>query len=185
MTLVRLFFFVAFLSFLAGCSLPGTQTESVVSDSTVLHSGSGYEMLLPKSWSLASGATLPTPYYGTLALAYVSSEVKSGYANTLLIMQDRLSAPMSSRKYSELNSLQTYKNYLERTNIEESAILFDDDEESVLSLFEARYNRDTPRLKFMQTARVCGSQVFLIHFSLALDKDPKKYLELIRSFTCK
>jgi hypothetical protein len=37
MTLVRAFLFVAFSFFLTSCSLPGTQTESAVTDSTILY----------------------------------------------------------------------------------------------------------------------------------------------------
>ncbi len=93
--------------------------------------------------------------------------------------------PVTSKKYSELNQLQTSKNYLEYTKLEDKDITFTDDEMSRVYVFEARYNENSPRMKFIQTARVCGTDVYLLHFSLSLDKDAALYLPLLQSFVCK
>ena len=100
-------------------------------------------------------------------------------------MSDTLDRIMTSTRYSELNNLQTTKNYLEYTKLKDEAFTFTDSETSRLYIFEARYNQTTPRMKYIQTARVCGTRVYLLHFSLSLDKNPDIYSKLLESFTCK
>ena len=91
---------------------------------------------------------------------------------------------MTSKKYSELNQLQTSRNYLEYTKITDADIIFSDDEPSRVYTFEARYNQSTPRMKFIQTTHTCGNKVYLIHLSLSLDKDPSIYIPLLQTFQC-
>lgn len=100
-------------------------------------------------------------------------------------MKNTLDTIVTSTKYSEINHLQTTKNYLEYTKMRDEAFEFSDSETSRLYVFEARYNETTPRMKFIQVARVCGSSVYLIHVSLTLDKSPDNYIELLRTFRCK
>ena len=100
-------------------------------------------------------------------------------------MADSINTPVTSKKYSELNHIQTTKNYLEYTKIQELPIAFGDSDTSLLYVFEARYNKTTPRMKFIQTAKVCGTQVYLLHISVSLDKAPEKYIELLKTFACK
>ena len=100
-------------------------------------------------------------------------------------MKDRLNGIITSTRYAELNSVQTSKNYLEYTKLQDDLIIFSDTDSSRVSVFEAKYNPSTPRLKFIQTAKVCGTDVYLIHFSLSLDKSPDPYITLAKSFSCK
>lgn len=100
-------------------------------------------------------------------------------------MRDELRTPLTSKKYSELNYIQTTRNYLEYTKLQELPIAFSDTDTSLLYVFEARYNKTTPRMKFIQTAKVCGTNVYLLHIALSLDKAPEKYIELMKSFQCK
>jgi hypothetical protein len=92
---------------------------------------------------------------------------------------------MTSEKYSEQNNLQTTKNYLEYSPVKDTIITFNDSETSRLYVFEARYNQTTPKMRFIQTSRVCGTRVYLLHFTLSLDKNPDIYSKLLESFTCK
>jgi len=100
-------------------------------------------------------------------------------------MSNTLESIVTSKKYSELNQLQTSKNYLEYTKTTDRDITFSDEETSRVYIFEARYNESSPRMKFVQTARVCGTTVYLLHFSLSLDKDPALYVPLLQTFVCK
>ncbi len=100
-------------------------------------------------------------------------------------MSDSLDTPVTSKKYSELNHIQTTKNYLEYTKLQELPFTFTDADESIMYVFEARYNKTTPRMKFIQTAKVCGTRVYLLHASVSLDKVVDKYIELLKTFECK
>lgn len=55
------FVFIFFISFflLSSCTLPGTQTETA--DNTVLYDSSAFSVSLPKTWTVATGSTLPSP----------------------------------------------------------------------------------------------------------------------------
>ncbi len=177
------FFLIALIFSLSACSLPGTQTEST--DNTVLYENTVFQMQVPKTWTEANKQSVPAPRHGSVLLAFVSPEVKYGFSNNLIVMQDSLSSIITSKRYAELNSIQTSKNYLEYTKLQDQEFTFSDTEISRLYVFEARYNQTSPRMKFIQTARVCGSNVYLLHFSLALDKSPDIYTELLKTFVCK
>jgi hypothetical protein len=178
------FFFILTALLLSSCSiLPGTQEE--VQDNATIYTGSGFSMQVPTLWKSNTGVLLPNPKSGSLELALISPDVRYGFSNNLVIMKDNLNGIISSKKYAELNSVQTTRNYLEYTKIQDELILFSDSDESRISVFEAKYNPATPRLKFIQTAKVCGTSVYLIHFSLALDKSPDAYIALAKTFSCK
>ncbi len=115
----------------------------------------------------------------------MSKDVRYGFSNNYVIMQDALDMALTSKKYSELNHIQTTKNYLEYTKLQELSVTFSDADESVLYVFEARYNKTTPRMKFIQTAKVCGTRVYLLHATVSLDKVVDKYVELLKTFQCK
>jgi hypothetical protein len=166
------------------CSLPWTQTESKDSV-TIIYEGSWFSTFVPSSWEKAENTILPMPVRGSIALAVMSPDVRYGFSNNYIVMADSLDMPITSKKYSELNHIQTTKNYLEYTKLQELPIVFWDSDTSLLYVFEARYNKTTPRMKFIQTAKVCGTRVYLLHIAVSLDKTPDKYIELMKTFVCK
>lgn len=172
-------------SLLTSCSLPGTQTESTSDGNTTLVEAKLFSLRVPKTWTAALVNTLPTPKKGMIEIAYVSPDVKYGFSNNLIVMSNVLDTPMTSKKYSELNQIQTTRNYLEYTKLTDAEMRFSDSEIGRVYTFEARYNEAAPRMKFLQTARVCGGTVYLIHFALTLDKDPTIYVPLLQTFICK
>lgn len=92
---------------------------------------------------------------------------------------------MTSKRYSEFNNLQTKKNYYEYSSLKEEDMTFSDNETTRVYVFEARYNETTPKMKFIQTARVCGRKVYLLHFTLSPEKKSENYISLMKTFTCK
>ncbi len=178
--------FICSIIGLSSCSLPGTLDESGdITTNTVLFENSAVSVLVPKSWSWATVSELPSPRIGSIITAYISPEVKWGFSNNFVILKDTLDRIMTSSKYSELNNIQTTKKYLEYKKISDTNFTFSDNETSRIYVFEARYNETTSKMKFIQTARVCGSTVYLLHFTLSLDKNPDIYSKLLESFTCK
>ena len=173
---------------LASCSLPGTQdetTSTTAPENTILYDAEKVSMLLPKTWTGVKSTDMPSPRVGSLLAAYKSPDAKYGFSNNIIIMHDTIQNLMTSAKYSELNNLQTTRNYLEYTKLRDEVFTFADAETSRLYVFEARYNETTPRMRFVQVARVCGSDVYLLHVSLTLDKTADNYIELLKTFRCK
>ncbi len=172
------------LLLLSSCSiLPGTQVE--IQDNAILSSGNGFSMQTPALWKASTGTVGPSPRSGTLELALISPDMRYGFSNNLVIMRDSLNGIITSSRYAELSGVQSAKNYLEYNKLQDDPIIFSDTDTSRVSVFEAKYNPSTPRLKFIQTSKVCGTSVYLIHFSIALDKSPDAYIALAKTFSCK
>lgn len=100
-------------------------------------------------------------------------------------MSDKLDYIGTSKQYSEQNNIQTQKKYLEYNAVSNGAVLFGDSDESKYFVFTAKYNNQTQKLKFVQTAKICGTKVFLLHASMALDTDPTTFVNIFRTFSCK
>lgn len=183
--MLRLFIVFVIPFILAACSLPGTQDEnSVVEENTVTFENDQISMLVPKTWS-GKTESLPSLRAGSVIAAFISGDVRQGFANNLLIISDDLMNVMTSKRYSEFNNLQTKKNYYEYSSLKEEDMTFSDNETTRVYVFEARYNETTPKMKFIQTARVCGRKVYLLHFTLSPEKKSENYISLMKTFTCK
>jgi hypothetical protein len=164
----------------------GTTTENINLTSYV---GKGFEMQVPKSWIIKSESELPKPKNGTVAAAWTSSDISSGFANNMLILKDTLAADadpkMTSRKYAVINQALTTGSYKEYTKLSDKTLTFSDKDEGLAVVFEAKYNAQTPKQKFIQVAKLCGRDVYLINIGLSLSNDSTdKYMELLSSFTC-
>lgn len=180
----RLFLFIILpcIVFLSGCSLPGTTSENST-DVSREYTGSGFSLQVPKNWSWSTN-TLAQPHIGEIVLSLVSPDTQYNFSNNLVVMRDTLNGMITSSRYSQLNNIQTSKHYTEYTKLQDDPIIFADSDTSRVYVFEAKYNPNVPRLKFVQTAKVCGTKVYLIHFSLALDRGPDPYIRLAKTFTC-
>ena len=92
---------------------------------------------------------------------------------------------MTSRKYAVINQALTTGEYKEYTKLSDKTITFGDKDEGLAVVFEAKYNNDTPKQKFIQAAKLCGRDIYLMTIGLALSNNSTdKYTELLSSFTC-
>jgi hypothetical protein len=92
-------------------------------------------------------------------LAATSSEFNNGFANNILILSQPLNKTTSSKDFSILNHIGVEKEYSEYVKLDVTDIEFLSGDNSRLYTFEARYNRDNPKLKFIQTAVVCRGNI--------------------------
>ena len=86
-----------------------------------------------------------------------------------------------------LNNIWAQTDYLDYTKIASKDFKFTDEEISTLYIFDAKYNLDTPKLKFLQTAHICN-QTKAYFLTLAIPttiKDTSKYEYLLSTFNCK
>lgn len=171
--------------FFASCGSTSTDTASLTT-----FKGEGFSIDVPKSWIAKEAKEIPTPKNGSVALAMTSTDISSGFANNLLILKDTLTADekgekMTSKKYSIVNQALTTGSYEEYTKIDEKEIAYADEDVSNLYVFEAKYNRDTPKKRFVQTAKVCGDKVYLVTVGIELNSgSTSKYENLAKSFQC-
>ena len=78
------------------------------------------------------------------------------------------------------------KDYLNYVLLDKVDFIFNDEEESLLYVFEAKYNYDSPVLKFLQTAYVCNqTKAYFITIALPTSvTDVSIYQELLKTFKC-
>lgn len=143
-------------------------------------------MDVPKAWIAVEKDALPTVKNGSIAAAFTSTEIASGFANNLTILKDTMTEVVTSKKYSVVNYALTTGGYKDFVKLSESSVEFGADKDtSNLYIFEAKYNETTPKQKFLQTAKVCGNSVYLITFGLNLSiGSTTKYEDLVKTFTC-
>lgn len=152
------------------------------------HEWEWYSIDVPVSWNDLTNNTsvVPTPKYWEVSLAMSATEMRLGFANNIVILKQKLTKPALSREYSYLNNAWASKNYTDYLKLESKDIEFQDEWKSMMYIFEAKYNKWTPMLKFMQVGRVCAWDVwYLLTIALSLDvKASWKYQEILESFTC-
>ncbi len=171
--------------FFASCGSTSTDTASLTT-----FKGEGFSIDVPKSWIAKESKDIPTPKNGSVALAMTSADISSGFANNILILKDTLNAAengekMTSKKYSVVNQALTTGKYEEYTKIDEKEITYPDADVSNLYVFEAKYNRDTPKKRFVQTAKICDNKVYLVTIGIELNSgSTSKYENLAKSFQC-
>ena len=144
---------------------------------------------IPTNWVVIDNKEniLPKAKEGKIELAVASENIVDWFANNLLILSDDLKVFTSSKDFSMLNNIWAETDYLDYTKIESKEFLFLDWEPSMLYVFEAKYNLDTPKLKFLQTAHTC-KQTKVIFFTIAIPTnviDISKYEYLLSTFICK
>ncbi|MCT4617294.1 MAG: hypothetical protein N4A38_03740 [Candidatus Gracilibacteria bacterium] len=153
-----------------------------------LHETDNFSIEIPSAWEVIKNDSdlLPQPKSGDIELAVTSSDIKGGFANTLLILGQDLSKTTTSEDYSRLNNVGSSKDYTSYLDLEDKVFTFNDSDTTKLYSFEAKYNSATPKYKFVQAGKVCGDRGYLMTIGLSLDvTDTTKYEDFLKTFTCK
>lgn len=148
-----------------------------------------FSLDVPISWVIMEGSwsTLPTPKEWKLELVISAKEQKDGFVNNMIVLSKELEDKSTSYDFMIKNNPKNYKWYENYIELESKDFEFIDEEKSKLYIFEAKYNKDNNRLKFMQTARVCNEKKsFFLTIGLSLNiNDTAKYEDILKSFECK
>lgn len=144
---------------------------------------------IPTNWDVIENTEtiLPKIKNGSIELAVTSKSIVNGFANNLLILSDDLNTFVTSKDFSMLNNIWAETDYLDYRKIDSKEFKFLDEELSLLYIFEAKYNLDTPKLQFLQTSHICnGNKAFFLTIAIPTNiKDTSKYEYLLSTFTCK
>lgn len=144
---------------------------------------------IPSNWEVLEDVEniLPSPNQWKIELAVNSKSIVNWFSNNLLILQDDLNKYTTSKEFSMLNNIWASWEYLEYSEIDSKEFKFLDEEVSELYVFEARYNTESPKLKFLQTAHICNqNKAFFLTLSIPTStKDLSKYEYLLSTFKCK
>ncbi|MCP4522741.1 MAG: hypothetical protein GY828_00820 [Candidatus Gracilibacteria bacterium] len=164
-------------------------TTEVETKGLTVHNADNFMISVPSNWEVLNGKEniLPQPSQGNIELSVQSPEPKGGFSNNLLIMSDKLHSFSTSAEYSMANNIGARRDYLDYTLLDNKEFEFTNGEKSQLYTFEAKYNYDTPKLKFLQTAYVCqpDTAYFLTIAVGASVLKTDKYETLLSTFSCK
>lgn len=151
----------------------------------VLQEKEGFSLQIPANWKTLSLGDIPTPKTGEVVFAVSSPEQRQGYINNIIILK----AP-NSLKESSQGLMKNAGNFLD-TNLEsytlkdEKTLEFTDGEQSVLHTFLWKYNRQTPEIIYLQTARSCGAFNYFLTLSVAEQlENYDRYAEILKTFEC-
>lgn len=175
---------IIFLLFFFSSCWDNNKNES----SLVLHEDTNFSISIPANWEKIQDVenTLPKANVWEIELAVTSTNSLWGFANNMLILSTDLNKITTSKDYSMLNNIWAESDYMDYVKLSSKEITFSDWEKSIYYEFEAKYNYESPKLKFIQTAYVCGTKAYLITLALPTGvSDISKYINFISTFTCK
>lgn len=184
--LKKIFISLFLVTFIFSC----WKSENLINDSWLKDiTRAGYSMQIPTNWEVIEDieSILPTPRAWEIELAITSTNFENWFANNLLILSENLNRLTTSKEYSMLNNIWAETDYLEYTKLESKDIKFVDWAESIVYIFEAKYNLESPRLKFLQTANICGAnKAYFMTIAIPTDvRDTSRYEYLLSSFKCR
>lgn len=181
----KLLIFLLLPFFLLSCF----DSQEEKKDGLMEKSYENFSMRVPKNWEILEkdNTILPSPYSWVIELAATSKLLKNNFANTLIVMSEDIPEPISSKEYSDMNYLWAEKDYHTFLDISSDIVKFWEENMSSLHIFEAKYNVDSPRLKFLQASVVCPENKGY-NLTLAIPSsitDTVKYEYLLSTFRCK
>lgn len=143
----------------------------------------------PTDWSEIWKSQLWAPKTGEIILALKSPDIVDWVYKSMIILQDSLIWNLTSMQYSRNDYLVSQKKYSGFRELENTSVKYVDWEESNLFVFEAKYNPDSPRIKFVQSSRICKNWEKRVVYNLTIALAPsitdiEKYKALIQSFEC-
>ena len=180
-------FILIFLSFtLISC---GSDEIIVESSGLELYKGEWYSISIPNNWEVMNDKNniLPEPSEGKIELSAQAPNPKWWFVNNLLVLSDNLKTFKNLSEYSMANNVWAKREYTDYLQLDNKSITFSDGTQSQLYIFEAKYNLETPKLKFLQTAYVCNPNkgYFLTIAVVPTIKNTDKYETLLSTFSCK
>lgn len=148
-----------------------------------------FSIFIPDNWNVMENTDniLPKPNFWQIEFVVSSNNSINWFRNNMLILSNELNEFTTSKDFSMLNNIWAERDYFNYTLLEKKDFLFNDGEESLVYIFEAKYNNDSPKIKFIQTSHICN-QKKAYFFTIALPtsiKDTLKYEQLIQTFECK
>lgn len=164
-----------------------TVEESVLKN----YEWNGYNIDIPSVWEIkdltdTGVINLPKPKEWKLEMVVSAKEEQSWFINNLIVLSMDLESETDSYSFIKKNNPKNYNWYEYYYEDTAKDFEFSDGDKSRLYIFLAKYNKDNDKLKFMQTAKICGEKkVFFLTMGLSLNiNDTAKYEEIFRSFKC-
>ena len=183
--------FLILALFLFSCSDSKWETTKTTSTNNwlkIYESGENFSIKTPENWQILENPenSLPKPNNWEVEFAVTSKTDKSGFYNNLIILSENLNLDISASDYLTSAILNLWNDFYDFSEIANSDFTFESWNISKLTIFEARYDQKTPKLKYLQTAEICDNKAYLITLAIAHNTENiEKYNPLLASFKCK
>lgn len=177
---------IFFLVFLASCG--GEESLDLESQWLVKYAGDKFDISIPSNWNILNDKqnSLPQPSEWKIELSAQSQEARGWFFNNVLVLSDELKSFTDSQEFAIANNVWARSQYLEYLELENKPFNFIDGTQSHVYIFEAKYNMETPKIKFIQTAYVCNPNTWYL-LTMAVSpsiKVTEKYETLLSTFSC-
>ena len=148
------------------------------------HLWDGFKINVPNWWIEVEESTLPKIQNWKINLWMTSTELTAWFANNIVITSDDIFTDTTSLKYIITNYVRSSGELNSFTKLSETEFDFKDWDKWKIYTFEAKYNNETPKRKFLQTAKLCNKKAYLITIWLNLDKTTSEYENVLKTFEC-
>ncbi len=170
---------------LSGCFWSNSSDNTA--DGLTSYNQSWFSLSIPQSWDIQSDVSVfPQPHTWQIELAVVSNDASASFARNLLILSDTITKLTTSTDFMISQMVSARDTYVWYTGLDTRNINFSDGEEGIVYIFEAQYNVDTPKLKFIQTAHLCQpDQMYVMTLTLPVQvRENDRYVEMLKTFWC-
>lgn len=181
-----------FVIFLLSSCIWKTQAPSTTKDGLVdYNTHDAFFMRIPKKWEVIEDTStiLPKPQTGSVELAVTSSIKQDNITNSLVILSEEVEKSRDSSEYMTSIFLKEKQLISSIKKIKEAPIVFEEGENMMSSkifVFDAKYSKETPTLRYFQTAKICWTKGYVITLSLPTSVDDLlKYEYMLSQFRCK
>ena len=188
--LQKLSLFICLLLLLSSCWWDESQTliSQDLDSGLELFVESDFSIAIPRSWTNIADTSwlLPNPHTGKIELAARSDETLAGLANNILVLSDTLRAGVWAEDFLTFNEQNLSQYYYRYTLLDKKQIEYSDTVGWTLLRFEAKYNKSTPNIQFLQATRVCpNNKAYTITIALpSVERESEKYQDIIQTFSC-
>lgn len=174
-------FFLVALIFMTSCS----GAESAEERGLIMTSWEWFTIQRPENWKEIAQTTLPLPKSWELVFALASEQEKNNYINNLVVLRSEWKSSSSSSALVKSNISFLQQNMTNFSLISEKNISFLDESQGTIIIFSGRYNTQTPKAFYLQTARNCWENNFFVTLSIAEELESyEAYAYILQSLSC-
>lgn len=148
------------------------------------------EIQVPSSWSWVELNMDPPPRQWELIGTFVSDKSYAGFKENFTILKETYHTNGSGQALPTqasylARSIESAKpSYLSHMLIADKKTVFADDSEWITSIFDAQYNDQWPKRRFVQTAKICGENIYLLTYALSLNGNTDEAFTLLKTAKC-
>lgn len=149
----------------------------------------GISTHIPRAWSGVTLTGSTTPRVGELVGAYASSQTYANFRENITILKDSYPATSSGSfpsqaDYMDRAEKSSQRSYLSYQKVSDKNITFLDQSVGKIAVFDAQYNDQTPKKRFVQTAKMCGTDIYLLTYALNPQSNTEEAHKLLSQTSC-